>query len=1109
MKRTLLLFLLLTSCLLAHTQVVINELIGSTTGTDSEFIELYNASCATVTISGWTIEVWDSDAAQISTTADRVITIPSGTLTPGQFYLLGSPEFVSAFGITPDLSIADNTLENGSYTIILKNAAGAAQSSIFVVDADAGDFANDEGVAITPDLTVGPDGTFLPAGFTRTTDGGNTTAILEFSPKPAPSATPMNLASVAPTSAGSVLINELIGSTTGADTEFIELYNGGGTTIDISGWVIEIWDSDAGQISATPDQSITIPASPTLAPGEHCLLGSPEFTTIFGITPDIPFADNTLENGSYTIILKDASNMIQNSVFVTDGDAGDTPNDGGVTITPDLTVGPDGTFLPAGFTRIPDGGCPTSLLEFSPRPAPSATPMGKQTVTLNCVPISQVQGSGTASPELNNTVTIKGIVIHDTQGAVGTSLSGFFVQEEDADADADPLTSEGVFVFDGATPLVDVNVGDLVEVTGQVQENFDNTEINVTAGGSVSITSSGNPLPTVTMIDLPVSDVSDFEAWEGMYVTFIDDLDVTEFFNWDRFGEIGVSETERFEQFTECNTPNATAYAAHLLAKERRYITIDDNRSGGQNVFPMLLPDGTALSPTNSIRGNDIISGLTGALDYADGLYKVQPIAATINRVNPRPATPPNVGGNIKVASVNVLNYFNGDGLGGGFPTPRGAETAADFALQKNKIAKAICAMDADIIGLQEIENDGFGANSAIQDLINAISAECGTQYAFVDPGTGTIGTDAICIGLIYKTSTITESGTAALLTAPLLGSSPPDVFTRNRVPLAQTFQVIAGPDTGEQLTVTVNHFKSKGSSCGPGDDDTTTGQANCNGMRTAAAMEVTNWLTTNPTGVDIKDQLIIGDINAYRQEDPIVALESAGFTNLAPAFNTGFPCNGAYSFVFGGEWGSLDHGLASLGLLADVTGAADWHVNADESDAWDYSTEFNDPSYYEDNFYRFSDHDPLLIGLDLNTSFAGVQVAPKVFLQGPLAGTLMNADLNPTLLPSIEPYTGLGYTFLGGGGESISASVAGLTGNDEIVDWVIVELRSSAAPATILASRAALLQRDGDVVDVDGVSPVCVSGVSSALSSGMYHVAVRHRNHLGVMTNAAIMLNP
>lgn len=106
-------------------------------------------------------------------------------------------------------------------------------------------------------------------------------------------------------------------------------------------------------------------------------------------------------------------------------------------------------------------------------------------------------------------------------------------------------------------------------------------------------------------------------------------------------------------------------------------------------------------------------------------------------------------------------------------------------------------------------------------------------------------------------------------------------------------------------------------------------------------------------------------------------------------------------------------------------------------------------------------------------------------------------------LLPAVEPYTALGYVHSGGGGgEELEAGVLLTTGADAVVDWVLVELRAAAAPGTVLASRSALLQRDGDVVDLDGVSPVLF-----AHEAGTYHVALRHRNHLPVMSATTLLL--
>jgi hypothetical protein len=134
------------------------------------------------------------------------------------------------------------------------------------------------------------------------------------------------------------------------------------------------------------------------------------------------------------------------------------------------------------------------------------------------------------------------------------------------------------------------------------------------------------------------------------------------------------------------------------------------------------------------------------------------------------------------------------------------------------------------------------------------------------------------------------------------------------------------------------------------------------------------------------------------------------------------------------------------------------------------------------------------------------VQVRPIVMLEGAYdnASNSMTDNLRAgNLIPGTEPYTGLGYNHVGGGGETVPASVLATTGSDAIVDWVIVELRDKTNPTVIVATRAALMQRDGDVVDTDGVSDVTFNNAVPDL----YYVVVRHRNHLGVMTGATLDL--
>jgi hypothetical protein len=187
----------------------------------------------------------------------------------------------------------------------------------------------------------------------------------------------------------------------------------------------------------------------------------------------------------------------------------------------------------------------------------------------------------------------------------------------------------------------------------------------------------------------------------------------------------------------------------------------------------------------------------------------------------------------------------------------------------------------------------------------------------------------------------------------------------KNRPALAQTFMENA---TGELFTIVVNHLKSKGSDClDVGDPDTGDGQGNCNLTRFAAAQALASWVSTDPTGQGDPDYLITGDLNSYAMEDPIVALEGAGWTDLIEAFQgTGF-ADGAYSYNFQSQSGYLDHALANPTLARQVTGASFWHINADEPAALDYNN-FNQSVLVKDDRFRSSDHDPVLVGLHLES---------------------------------------------------------------------------------------------------------------------------------------------
>lgn len=621
--------------------------------------------------------------------------------------------------------------------------------------------------------------------------------------------------------------------------------------------------------------------------------------------------------------------------------------------------------------------------------------------------ISTIQGSGDASDLVGQEVTVEAVVTGIITNASGAQV-GYFLQEEDADSDGDAATSEGVFVFSSQP----VTVGSQLRLTADVAEFSNLTEL--TNVRDLTVLETGVSLPSVTQITLAMSD--DFEAYEGMRVQLVtgsdDPLTVVTNFNLDRFGEIQVAEGNLVQptQIYDAQT-QAGEIADLIAANAAARLTIDDS-STAQNPDTVTMidsGDGTPLTAGDPItedgptlRLGSQLTQVVGIMDERYGGYRIQVDAPldVIEGSNDRPDGVPDVGGDLQVASFNVLNYFTtlsgGTGPNGDLD-PRGATTSEDLARQTDKLVAAITEMGAEIIALQEIENNGFGEDSAIATLVDALNAAEGADvWAFVDPGTGFVGEDAITAGIIYRADQVSLTGSAVLefaedsaeatwaiieqiqeTTGDIVGD-----FQRNRPSIAATFETV----DGAELTVSANHFKSKGASGldrllsaaeSAGVDpalidalrndpnfDEGDGQGFWNAVREEAAAELADWLATNPTGADSLDNLLVlGDLNSYAKEDPVQALQTAGLTDLASTYLG----EDAYSYVFDGQRGTLDYGMASGGLLDNVTGVAEWHINADEPDLLSYSSQFNDASFYNPDPFAVSDHDPLLIGLTLD----------------------------------------------------------------------------------------------------------------------------------------------
>jgi predicted extracellular nuclease len=479
-----------------------------------------------------------------------------------------------------------------------------------------------------------------------------------------------------------------------------------------------------------------------------------------------------------------------------------------------------------------------------------------------------------------------------------------------------------------------------------------------------------------------------------MGVQFPDKLVVSEYFEAARYGQITLTETSRPFQYTHNdNTPTAAEYQAFLNDLDRRRIILDDDdniQNSALTENPQRLfypqPNGFRVGTqgTDFYRGGDSLTNLTGVLHWSfagqsgTDAWRIRPTAAnpvtTFTVENPRPFDSPEPGGNIKISTFNVLNYFTS--IDNGSNGARGADSAAEFERQNAKLLAALEDIDADVFGLVEIENNG----TAVAELTNRLNARVGAgTYDYVN--TGVVGTDQITVAIIYKPGVVQPSGSFAALTAAAF-TSPNGGGQRNRPALAQTFLVMetGNPDNGAKFTVVVNHLKSKSPGGASGADaDQLDGQAAFNDTRRkAAAYLVNTWIPSDPTGQSDPDFLILGDLNAYRGEDPIDAIKDAGYTDLIERFNG----SGGYSYVFDGQLGYLDHALANASANSQVVGASAWHVNADEVPVFDYNDEVRDTpgegvferepngnNLYEPNEFRTSDHDPVVIGLDLTVA--------------------------------------------------------------------------------------------------------------------------------------------
>lgn len=585
--------------------------------------------------------------------------------------------------------------------------------------------------------------------------------------------------------------------------------------------------------------------------------------------------------------------------------------------------------------------------------------------------IPQIQGSGAASAYAGSVQTTEGIVTAKVAG-------GFFMQ--DAQGDGDPATSDGLYVYNAAA-ADGVAVGQRVRATGKITEytpsGATRSYTEMTDVTAAPVLSSGHAIAPAN-IALPNARL---DQVEGMLVRFTAPLTISQTTYVGARGELSLS-SGRLEIPTNRHAPRSAEAAALAAANAANRIVLDD----GIFTTPAIIP---YIGEGNTVRAGDTVHDLTGVVDFGalgggGAGFKLQPtVAPSIVRANPRENAPALAAGNVKVASANVLNFFTtftdggnaagqtGQGCTVGNSTTasncRGADNMIEYVRQRDKIVAELKNIDADVVGLMEIQNNG---DVAVGYLVDSLNAAYGAPVYAVVPKPAATGTDAIRVAMIYKPAAVTPVG----------GALADANSVNNRPPMAQTFRAV----NGEKFSLIVNHLKSKGS-CPSGsgaEADNGDGQSCWNATRVAQARRlVDTFVPQVQAAAGDSDVLLIGDMNSYGMEDPIAAITARGFVNQLERFVR--PAGMPYSYVFGHEAGYLDHALASASLSAQVAGAAEWHANADEPEVIDYNTNGKAQDLYDALPYRASDHDPVVISLALQPAFSDVTASVRVNATG------------------------------------------------------------------------------------------------------------------------------
>jgi 5'-nucleotidase len=806
-----------------------------------------------------------------------------------------------------------------------------------------------------------------------------------------------------------VVINEayLKGGSANAPfkNKFVELYNAGDTTQDLSGWSLQ-YRPAAG--TDAPSAANTQTLSGSIAPGGYYLIGlpgngtngadlpTPDLTST-GLNPSGTTGQLFLANVAESLALP-AGNVDDSRVVDFLGYGAGVAFETSPAVVDGSTTTPN-SLVRTGFVDTDDNSADfTNATTVTPRssgttPAPEPTdpdptdpPTDEPTTPGAVVPIRDIQGTGATTPLAGTTVTTRGVV---TAAYPTGGYNGFYIQTPGTGGAIDLAThtaSDAIFVY-GPAATAKVQIGAHVEVTGTAAEYYGQTQLTASADGVQVLTDGAAPVEPA-VIEWPQTDETR-EPFEGMLLAPQGGFTVTNTYTTNQYAEVGLAAgATPLRTPTDVARPDTPAYQAAVADNKARAVVLDD---GASLNFLTTAKDAPLpyVSLTDPVRvGAAVTFEEPVILDYRNNAWKFQPTqqltvdnadaVQPVSFENDRQDAPAAVGGTVKISSFNVLNYFTTTAESVGCTStyndregnpitadtcpgsgPRGAANAENLERQQAKIVAAVNGLGADVVSLEEIENSarfGKDRDEALSTLVAALNAALGSeQWAFVpSPAVRPASEDVIRTAFIYKKAIVAPVGDSVILDDP--------AFANARQPLAQAFAPVGDPDA--TILAIVNHFKSKGDSDPKATGDNANGiQGAFNGDRVRQAEALGNFAKERATAVGTDDVFLLGDFNAYTKEDPIEKLREFGFEPL----ETG---TGKYSYSFSGQSGSLDHVLASSSARELVTGTDIWNINAVEAVALEYSRyNYNALNFYDTSPYRSSDHDPVIVGLDLSST--------------------------------------------------------------------------------------------------------------------------------------------